>query len=133
MKRARSVPFVHIGLSFYHIIYKNESIKHLNNPVPDIGVPALKPAQYKRFLPSLKTIAGKTSANYQPLPGQEPYNQIDAIALKHDICYRDNNNIQGKLKCNKDMLNSLSKTKAKGVRKSFDKKLLINKKLLIII
>ena len=44
-------------------------------------------------------------ANDQHLPGQEPYNQIDAIALKHDICYRDNNNERGKLKCDKDMLN----------------------------
>ena len=52
-------------------------------------------------------------ANDQPLPGQEPYNQIDVIALKHDICYRDNNNKQGKLKCDKDILNSLSKTKTK--------------------
>ena len=58
-------------------------------------------------------------ANDQSLPGQEPYYQIDAIALKHDICYRDNNNKQGKLKYDKDMLNSLSKTKTKSVRKSF--------------
>ena len=62
-------------------------------------------------------------ANDQLLPGQEPYNQIDAIALKHDICYRDNNNKQGKLKCDKDMLNSLSKTKTKDVQESFDEKL----------
>ena len=34
----------------------------LDNPVPDIGVPALIPTQYKRFLPSLKTIAGNASA-----------------------------------------------------------------------
>ena len=46
----------------------------------------------------------------------------DAIALKHDICYRDNNNKQGKLKCDKDMLNSLSKNKTKGARELFDKK-----------
>ena len=32
----------------------------------------------------------KNDANDQPLPGQEPYYQIDAIAPKHDICYRDN-------------------------------------------
>ena len=30
--------------------------------VPDIGVPSLIPTQYKRFLSSLKTIAGKASA-----------------------------------------------------------------------
>ena len=34
----------------------------LDNPVPDIGVPSLIPTQYKRFLPSLKTIADKASA-----------------------------------------------------------------------
>ena len=34
----------------------------LDNPVPDIGVPALEPIQYKRFLPRLKTIAGNASA-----------------------------------------------------------------------
>ena len=62
-------------------------------------------------------------SNDQPLPGQEPYNQIDAIAIKHDICYRDNDNKKGKLKCDKDMLDSLSQTKTKGIRESFDKKL----------
>ena len=50
------------NLSFYHIIYKNESIKHLNNPVPDIGVSGLKSTQYKGFLLSLKNIAGNASA-----------------------------------------------------------------------
>ena len=34
----------------------------LDNPDPDIVVPALEPTQYKRFLLSLKTIAGKASA-----------------------------------------------------------------------
>ena len=24
------------------------------------------------------------------LPGKEPYNAVDAIAMRHDICYRDN-------------------------------------------
>ena len=33
----------------------------LDNPVPDIGVPALEPIQYEQFLSSLKTIAGNTS------------------------------------------------------------------------
>ena len=43
--------------------------------------------------------------------------------MKHDICYRDNNNKQGKLNCDKDMLNSLSQTKTKSIRECFDKKL----------
>ena len=37
----------------------------LDNPVPDIGVPALEPIPYKRFLPSLKTIAGKVFAKIE--------------------------------------------------------------------
>ena len=32
-----------------------------DNPVPDIGVPALELIQYKQFLSSLKTITGNTS------------------------------------------------------------------------
>ena len=26
----------------------------------------------------------------QPLPGEGPYNAVDAIGMRHDICYRDN-------------------------------------------
>ena len=29
-------------------------------------------------------------SNDNPIPGQEPYNQVDEIAMYHDICYRDN-------------------------------------------
>ena len=39
----------------------------LNIPVPDIGVPALEPTPYKRFLPSLKTIAGNAYAKIKSL------------------------------------------------------------------
>ena len=35
--------------------------KILDNPISDIGVPLLIPTPYKRFLPSLKTIAEKAS------------------------------------------------------------------------
>ena len=27
-------------------------------------------------------------SNDNPIPGQEPYNQVDEIAMHHDICYR---------------------------------------------
>ena len=50
------------NLNFYHIIYKNESIKLFDNLVPDSEVPALEPPQHKRFLTSLKTIVGNASA-----------------------------------------------------------------------
>ena len=32
--------------------------------------------------------------NDQPREGQEPYNAVDAISMRHDICYRDNDNKQ---------------------------------------
>ena len=76
-----------------------------------------------KFTSPYNPLAKQLDENDQPLPGQEPYNQVDAIAMKHDICYRDNDNKKGKLNCDKDMLDSLSQTKTKGIRESFDKKL----------
>src|SRR5215470_4437423 len=40
-----------------------------------------------------------------PLPGQEPYNKVDEIAMRHDICYRDQKD--GKHGCDKKMLDEL--------------------------
>ena len=40
------------------------------------------------------------------LPGQEPYNAVDAIAMRHDICYRDNEN--GKTDCDRKILAELN-------------------------
>ena len=31
----------------------------------------------------------------KPLAGQEPYNAVDAISMRHDICYRDNETKEG--------------------------------------
>ena len=31
-----------------------------------------------------------------PLPGNEPYNDVDAISMRHNICYRDNDTLAGK-------------------------------------
>ena len=62
--------------------------------------------------------------NDQPLPGQEPYNAVDAISMHHDICYRENNdNKQGKEKCDDVMLNDLKWLKPKGLRERIDRKL----------
>ena len=36
------------------------------------------------------------------LPGNEPYNAVDATSLRHDICYRDNPT--GKHECDRKML-----------------------------
>ena len=42
-----------------------------------------------------------------PLPGNEPYNSVDAISMRHDICYRDNE--AGKRGCDSKMLAELNK------------------------
>jgi len=48
---------------------------------------------------------------------------VNAIALKHDIYYRDTSTKKGKLICDEKLLEPLSQTKTKGIRESFDKHL----------
>lgn len=57
-----------------------------------------------------------------PLPGYEPYNQIDAIALNHDKCYEraDTLGTVTRKDCDKIMLNELNATKTKGLREKID-------------
>lgn len=61
--------------------------------------------------------------NDNPLPEFKPFNQIDAIALKHDICYRDSDKTgssKTRKDCDKEMLTDLDKTKTKGFREKID-------------
>ena len=57
----------------------------------------------------------------QPLPGQEPFNKVDEIALHHDICYRDNPT--NKSKGDAKMLSNLSEMKPTNTREKLDKAL----------
>jgi len=57
--------------------------------------------------------------NDNPLPDQEPYNQVDAIALKHDICYRDHED--DKHGCDRSMLDELRVMQPKGFRERVDR------------
>ena len=69
--------------------------------------------------------------NDNPLPGQEPYNQVDRISLFHDICYRDAESAEAsaatgtgrmsKKECDKKMLISLRDMVPKNMREKFDK------------
>ena len=56
-----------------------------------------------------------------PLPNQKPFNAVDRISLRHDICYRDGK--ESKRRCDDDMLEELDKLKPKNFREKFDKKL----------
>ena len=53
-----------------------------------------------------------------PLPGQEPYNAVDSISMRHDICYRDGHN---KHLCDDKMLQELEQLDPRGLRESIDK------------
>ena len=58
----------------------------------------------------------------RPVPGQEPFNSVDGISMRHDICYRDHGDTKaGKHDCDDDMLNELQVLKPKNVRERIDK------------
>ena len=58
-----------------------------------------------------------------PLPGQEPFNAVDAISMRHDICYRDHGNSKsGKHDCDDDMLKELDVLEPKNIREKIDRK-----------
>ena len=61
--------------------------------------------------------------NDQPLPGQEPYNAVDEVSMRHDICYRDNDHKKGKQKCDDTMLKELKVLQPKDLREKIDRKL----------
>ena len=64
--------------------------------------------------------------NDQPVPGQESYNAVDAIAMNHDICYRDNSTKKGKQDCDDEMLKELKVLKPKDLRERVDRNLVQN-------
>ena len=69
-------------------------------------------------------LSKKLDKNDKPLPGFEPYNQVDAVSLKHDICYRDHPKFKDKNRiCDKRMLEQLKEIKPMNIREWLDKKL----------
>ena len=61
------------------------------------------------------------NSKHRPLPGQEPYNAVDAIDMRHGICYRDNEN--GKPECDRKMLAELNALTPRGRREKVDRQL----------
>ena len=57
----------------------------------------------------------------QPLPGEELYNAVDAISMRHDICYRDNET--GKPECDRKMLAELNALSPWGRREKVNRQL----------
>ena len=56
-----------------------------------------------------------------PILGQEPFNGVDEISMRHDICYRDNDNKVGKQNCDDKMLMELEQLEPKDLRERIDK------------
>lgn len=93
-----------------------------SNTAKKIGIPLknwhLPRHKYTGPFTELDKIIDK---NDNPLPGFEPYNQIDATALTHDICYRDaDKGNKTRWICDKEMLNTLDNMKTKGWREKLD-------------
>ena len=56
-----------------------------------------------------------------PLPGNEPYNAVGAISMRHDICYRDNPS--GKHECDRKILAELNTLVPRRRREKVDRQL----------
>ena len=58
------------------------------------------------------------------LPGNESYNDVDAISMRHNICYRDNDTPAGKRECDRKMLAKLNALVSKGRREKVGRQLI---------
>ena len=75
----------------------------------------------RRFTGPYNTLHLQLDSKDNPLPENEPYNAVDAISMRHDICYRDNPS--GKHECNRKMLAELNALVPKGRREKVDRQL----------
>jgi len=68
------------------------------------------------------TLESRIDKNNNPLPGYEPYNQIDNIALHHDVCYKNADEFGNKTRhqCDKEMLIELNEVKTSGLWEKLD-------------
>ena len=62
--------------------------------------------------------------NDTPILGQEPFNTVDAISMRHNICYRDHGDTKGgKHDCDDVMLKELDVIEPKNIREKIDRRL----------
>ena len=57
------------------------------------------------------------------LPENEQYNAVDAISMRHDICYGDTDTPTEKRECDRTMLAELNALVPKGRREKVDRQL----------
>ena len=78
---------------------------------------------YHKYTGQYNPLHEQLDEHDQPLAGQELYNTVDAISMRHDICYMDNETKQGKHTCDDEMLKELDVLEPKGIRERIDRKL----------
>ena len=79
---------------------------------------------YHKYTGPYNPLHEQLDENDQTIVEQEPYNAVDAVSMRHDICYRNNNSTKdGKLKCDDEMLHELNELESKGIREKIGKKL----------
>ena len=71
---------------------------------------------YRKYTGPYNPLHEQLDEDDQPLPGQKPYNAVDAISMHHDICYRDNSTKERKHKCDDAMLQELDELQPGGFR-----------------
>ena len=69
---------------------------------------------YHKYTGSYNPLHEQLDEHDQPLPGQENYNTVEAISMRHDICYQDNEPKEGKHACGDEMLQELDVLDPKG-------------------
>ena len=74
-----------------------------------------------RFTGPYNPLHSQLDSKDNPLPGNEPYNGVDAISMHHDICYRDNPT--GKYERDRKMLAELNALVPKGRCEKVDRQL----------
>ena len=79
---------------------------------------------YHKYTGPYNPLDEQLDENDNPVPGQEPYNAVDAISMHHDICYRDHGTTkQDKHVCDDEMLRALDELDPKTIRERIDRKL----------
>lgn len=103
-------------------MYGGDIVSSLSKVSEKIGIPLKNwhlPGH--KFTGPFTELDKRLDENDNPLPGYEPFNQVDEIAMKHDICYRDaEKNNKTRNDCDKDMLNNLSNMKTRNFREKVD-------------
>ena len=76
-----------------------------------------------RFTRTFNPLALQLDSQDNPLRGNEPYNGVDTISMRHGTCYRHNDTPDGKRECDRKMLAELNALVLRGRHEKVDRQL----------